>query len=91
MGPTLGSILLLSATSSTLGQGVVLLLAYALGLGVPFLIAACAIGGIGGFVRRLTRWYGVIGWLAGALLVAMGVMVYQGTFVQLARLFPVGL
>jgi cytochrome c-type biogenesis protein len=91
IGPTLGSILLLGATTTTLGQGVLLLLAYALGLGVPFLIAATAMGGIGPFVRRLNRYHGIIGWLAGALLVVMGVMVFQGTFVRLARLFPIGL
>ena len=91
VGPMLGSILLLGATSSTLGQGVLLLLAYALGLGLPFLVAAAALGGLAGVLRQVNRYLGVVSWLSGALLVAMGVMVYEGTFVQLARLFPVGL
>jgi len=91
VGPILGSILLLGATSNTLGQGVVLLLAYALGLGLPFLAAAFAIGGLTRFLRSLNRYFGLVSLLSGALLVAMGVMVYEGTFVTLARLFPVGL
>jgi len=91
VGPMLGSILLLSSTSTTLGEGVSLLFVYALGLGVPFLIAAAAIHSARGVFRRLGRYHLVITWFSAALLVTMGVMVYEGTFVQMARLFPVGL
>src|SRR3546814_10025473 len=40
IGPVLGSILVLSATSESVGHGTVLLGVYALGLGVPFLLSA---------------------------------------------------
>ena len=90
IGPMLGSILLLGSTTATLGQGVVLLLAYAAGLGVPFLVAAAALGGASELLRRLGRHYRLITWLSGALLVAMGVLVYEGTFAQLSRFFLFG-
>lgn len=88
--PMLGSILLLGSTTATLGQGVVLLLAYAAGLRIPFLVAAAAMGGATDLLRRLGRHYRLITWLSGALLVAMGVLVYEGTFAQLSRYFLFG-
>ncbi len=86
IGPMLGSILLLAGSAATLGQGVVLLLIYALGLGAPFLLAAVFVQGLTTRLRRLNRYFGVINLAAGALLVVMGVMVYAGTFLRLATL-----
>ena len=87
IGPILGSILLLAGNTTTLGQGVLLLLAYALGLGLPFLLAALFVQGLAGHLRRLKRYVGIINLGAGALLVLMGVLVYAGTFLRLATLF----
>ena len=87
IGPILGSILLLAGNTTTLRQGVLLLLAYALGLGLPFLLAALFVQGLAGPLRRLKRYVGIINLGAGALLVLMGVLVYAGTFLRLATLF----
>ena len=87
IGPILGSILLLAGNTTTLGQGVLLLLAYALGLGLPFLLAALFVQGLAAHLRRLKRYVGIINLGAGALLVLMGAMVYAGTFLRLATLF----
>jgi cytochrome c-type biogenesis protein len=87
IGPILGSILLLAGNTATLGQGVLLLLAYALGLGLPFLLAALFVQGLAAHLRRVKRYVGIINLGAGALLVLMGVMVYAGTFLRLATLF----
>jgi cytochrome c-type biogenesis protein len=86
IGPILGSILLLAGNTATLGQGVLLLLAYALGLGLPFLLAALFVQGLAAHLRRVKRYVGIINLGAGALLVLMGVMVYAGTFLRLATL-----
>ena len=82
VGPVLGSILVLSTAQGTVAAGVVLLLLYSLGLGLPFLAAAV-------FVERFRS---VSGWLrghaavlnatGGLLLVAMGVLVFLGQFTQ---------
>jgi cytochrome c-type biogenesis protein len=87
IGPILGSILLLAGNTTTLGQGVLLLLAYALGLGLPFLLAALFVQGLAEHLRRVKRYVGIINLGAGALLVLMGVLVYAGTFLRLATLF----
>ena len=87
IGPMLGSILLLASNAATLGQGVLLLVAYSLGLGLPFLLAAVFVQGLATLLRRLNRYFGLINLLAGLLLVVMGVMVYAGIFLRLATLF----
>lgn len=66
VGPILGLILLLGAAGNTLAQGVVLLPAYALGLGLPFLAVAFAVGGLAGFLRSLNRYFGFISLLSAA-------------------------
>ena len=86
IGPMLGSILLLAGNAATLGQGVLLLVAYSLGLGLPFLLAALFVEGLRERLRRVNRYFGVINLVAGALLVLMGVMVYAGVFLRLATL-----
>ncbi len=86
IGPMLGSILLLAGNAATLGQGVLLLLTYALGLGVPFLLAALFVQGLAARLRRVNRYFGVINGVAGGLLVLMGTLVYAGVFQQLATL-----
>ncbi len=87
IGPMLGSILLLAGNTATLGQGVLLLVAYSVGLGLPFLLAAAFVQGLAERLRRVNRYFGAINLVAGALLVVMGVMVYAGVFLRLATLF----
>ncbi|MDQ2831559.1 MAG: cytochrome c biogenesis protein CcdA [Chloroflexota bacterium] len=87
IGPMLGSILLLAGNTATLGQGVLLLIAYSVGLGLPFLLAATFVQGLAERLRRVNRYFGAINLVAGALLVVMGVMVYAGVFLRLATLF----
>ncbi len=87
IGPMLGSILLLAGNAATLGQGVLLLTAYSVGLGLPFLLAAAFVQGLAERLRRINRFFGVMNLIAGALLVTMGIMVYAGVFLRLATLF----
>lgn len=88
IGPMLGSILLLAGSTGTLRQGVLLLAVYSLGLGLPFLASALFVQGLSGMLARLNRFFGVIGFASGSLLVVMGGMVYMGIFARLAGLFP---
>lgn len=88
IGPMLGSILLLASSTATLQQGVLLLLVYSLGLGIPFLLSAFFVQGLAGMLHRLNRFFGAISLASGALLVTMGIMVYMGIFARLAGLFP---
>lgn len=90
IGPTLGAILTLAASAPTVGLGTLLLLAYALGLAVPFLLVLVAYTRF----RRLSGWFashrrGVeIG--SGILVIGVGVLVFTGLFARLAGLFTFG-
>jgi cytochrome c-type biogenesis protein len=83
VGPTLGSILTAASVSDTVAKGGVLLLFYSLGLAVPFLLTAVM------FTRATTafRWlrdrYLIVTAVSGAVLIAMGVLLYTGELTQL--------
>ncbi|AAF10871.1 cytochrome c biogenesis CcdA family protein [Deinococcus radiodurans] len=85
LGPTLGSILGLAASSASLGSGVRLLVAYTLGLALPFLLAALLWDRLN--LRRLNRYAGIFEKVGGAVLVIVGVMMLTGQFTRLATFF----
>jgi cytochrome c-type biogenesis protein len=88
VGPFLGSILTLAASTGSLREGVVLLLVYSFGLGLPFLITGLLIDRIAPAFRRIARYTPLISLASGAMLVVMGMLVLSGTLVQLARYTP---
>ena len=88
IGPILGAILLYASTTQTVGQGTLLLTAYSLGLGMPFLIAALALDRVLDFLRRLNRQAQLVEWTSGALLAGMGFVVMFNLIGRLASLFP---
>ncbi|MHA0038193.1 cytochrome c biogenesis CcdA family protein [Deinococcus sp. PESE-13] len=85
LGPTLGSILGLAASSASLGSGMRLLVAYTLGLALPFLLAALLWDRLN--LRRLNRYAGIFEKVGGAVLVIVGVMMLTGQFTRLATFF----
>lgn len=78
VGPVLASILLMSGTSATVGQGTMLLAAYAAGIGVPFLLAAAFSGPVLRLLARFKRWLPVVEKVMGGALIATGVLVFLG-------------
>src|SRR6266852_4949596 len=84
-GPILGSILALTAVSATLVQGVIFLLAYALGLGLPFLLVGILVDRISPLMRRIRRYTGLISLIGGVLLILMGMLILSGRLDQLAN------
>jgi cytochrome c-type biogenesis protein len=88
-GPILGSILVLTAASATLLQGVIFLLAYALGLGLPFVLVGILVDRTGTLMRRIRRYTGPLSFIGGAILILMGMLILTGRLDQLANvLFP---
>ena len=83
VGPTLGAILGLASTQTGTGQGAILLGVYSAGLALPFLFSAVAFGAATRSFGFFKRHYAAIQVGAGAVLVAMGVLVLTG---QLFRL-----
>lgn len=83
IGPTLAAVLMLSTTAGTADRGAVLGLAYALGLGLPFLLAAAAFGRtlvVVGFFRRHAR---AVLQTGGGFLVLIGLLEVSGFWSQL--------
>jgi cytochrome c-type biogenesis protein len=74
VGPVLGGVLGLAATRATLGSGVALLVAYSLGLGVPFLATGLAFGRLTSLFARVRRRLVVVNLVSGAALVAFGIL-----------------
>ena len=80
IGPVLGSILLLAGHSSTVWQGSILLFAYSLGLALPFVLAGALFSRTMGFFRRVRNHYLAIQIVSGAILVALGGLMFAGRF-----------
>jgi cytochrome c-type biogenesis protein len=75
IGPTLGAALNLAATSDGLADGVVLLFAYSLGIGAPFVLAGLGLVSFGG---RLKRHAATIQLVGGVVLLVVGVLMLTG-------------
>ncbi|MGH9110373.1 MAG: cytochrome c biogenesis CcdA family protein [Acidimicrobiales bacterium] len=78
IGPVLAAVLGLAAARDTMGGGVLLLFAYSVGLGVPFLVAGLAFDRLTTGYGRARRRLWVVQVLAGAVLVAFGVLLLTG-------------
>jgi cytochrome c-type biogenesis protein len=84
VGPVLSAILVLAADTHRALQGGVLLAAYTLGLGLPFVLASLIVASFPGITRPLARGSALISRVAGALLVVLGVLLVAGLYTQLA-------
>lgn len=91
IGPVLASILVVTATSAS--SGALLLGAYGLGLGIPFLLTALFIGQVSGVLGRLRRTGRVLNVVAGGIMIGMGVLMITGRMqliaIYLLETFPV--
>ncbi len=84
IGPILGSILTYAASSADLSRGLWLLLAYSLGLAVPFLISAIAVERFLDFFGRMKRQMVWITRASGVLMITVGILMVTNYFTILA-------
>jgi cytochrome c-type biogenesis protein len=83
IGPILGGVLTYTASSADLNRGLLLLLAYSLGLALPFLLAALMIDR---FMTLFQRYRGALIWMSrvsGILLIAVGLLMITGSMTVL--------
>ena len=83
VGPLLGAALVVAAHSGQPVKGGVLLLSYALGIGVPFVIASLGLASSPGFSAWLRRIGPTMERVAGAILVVLGVLLATGAYKSL--------
>lgn len=90
IGPVLASILAVTAISS--GNGAILLGAYGIGLGVPFLLTALFFGNAAAVLRRVRYMGALLNIFAGFVMVTMGVLMMTGQVqviaIWLLEMFP---
>ncbi len=84
IGPVLGAILSLAATTDSVGRGMLLLGVYSAGLAVPFLVAALAVERFLDWFQRFRRFLPWVMQVSGALLVFVGLLMATGEFTRLA-------
>ena len=84
IGPALAAVLTTAATRDTLGQGVALLVAYSLGLGIPFVASGLALGRLSGVFAWVKAHFRAINLVAGAFLVVLGVLLFTNRMGQFA-------
>lgn len=80
IGPQLGAILSLAASEANLTRGTALLGVYALGLGLPFILAALFIERAVGLMARLKKHMKTIERAMGLLLIIVGLALLTGAF-----------
>ncbi len=80
VGAFLGSALMLAASQGSVVQGVIMLLLYSLGLGIPFFISSILIDKLKGAFNFIKKNYKVINTISGVLLIVVGVLMATGLF-----------
>jgi cytochrome c-type biogenesis protein len=76
IGPVLGAILTLSASTASVAKGTYLLLVYSLGLGVPFIITGLAVVPVTQFLRRVRGLMPLVEILTGVLVIFVGALLF---------------
>lgn len=84
IGPVLGAILGLAATSDDVSRGMLLLGVYSAGLAVPFLLAAVAVDRFLDWFQRFRRYIPWVMRVSGVLLILVGILLVTGEFTRLA-------
>lgn len=72
IGPILGTVLLLASTTATVGDGMLLLLIFSLGMAVPFLLIAASWQWAVKNLKRVNKYLGVVRVIGGIFLVGLG-------------------
>ena len=86
VGAFLGSALMLASQQGHVLEGIIMLLAYSLGLGIPFLLSAVLIDYLKSAFQWIKKNYTVINAISGIFLVLIGVLMATGTLGRLLRL-----
>ena len=86
VGAFLGSALMLASQQGHMVEGMLMLLVYSLGLGIPFVLCAILIDKMKSTIDWFKNNYRIINTISGGLLVVIGVMMATGTFGRLLAL-----
>ena len=78
VGAFLGSALMLASSQGQVLKGVIMLLLYSLGLGIPFIVSAVLIDKLKGAFDFIKKHYNVINIVCGTILILVGILMMSG-------------
>lgn len=78
VGTFLGSALMLAANSGHTFKGILLLLTFSAGLGIPFILSAACIEKLKGTFNFIKKHYRAVNIISGSLLVVLGILIATG-------------
>ena len=87
IGPVLGAILTMGASSGSAPVVALLLAAYSVGLAIPFLAAAIAFPRLRPLIAMLRRHHRAVQVVSGLLIIGIGILIFLNAFARLATLF----
>lgn len=87
VGAFLGSALMLASQRGTMAEGVLMLIVYSAGLGIPFVLSALLIDRLKETFQIIKKHYRMINLVSGIFLIIVGVMMMTGAFGYLLSLF----
>ncbi len=87
VGAFLGSALMMASASGTALQGVLLLVTYSLGLGVPFLLSAVLLDTLSGAFQFIKKHYHIVNLVSGLFLILTGICIAMGWMNRLMAVF----
>lgn len=91
IGPILGGIIGLATVSASVAEGTILLVAYAIGLAIPFVLVAVGATAVSHRLGWLRDHHHAVSVVTGAMLVLVGLLMITNTFTRLSGLFaPLG-
>lgn len=87
VGTFLGTALMMASTQGQMRAGILMLLAYSLGLGIPFLISALLIDRLKGTFQFIKKNYKIINFICGLFLILVGLFMATGALGKFLTLF----
>ncbi|MFB0565333.1 MAG: cytochrome c biogenesis CcdA family protein [Candidatus Aminicenantaceae bacterium] len=86
VGPILGTILTMAATTQNVLKGILLLVFYSLGLGLPFFLSGLILHKFFEYFKVIRKYFKVITIVGGILLISVGIMLLTGYFTIISSL-----
>jgi len=91
VGPILGAILAMAATTQDVLKGIILLAFYSAGLGLPFFLSAIILHKFFEYFKTIRKYFKVISIVGGVLLIIVGILLISGYFSSLSGFLGTGL
>lgn len=87
IGTILGGVLFVASTRDTVAEGMLLLLVFSLGLGVPFVLAGLGLSKAFRAMKSLRRWIRPVNVASGVLMVVFGIVMFRGDIGRISGFF----